>query len=72
MCSRSLSIVRPLVCLLGLPWLALFGVFLICYSPFYLLFSLVAMLINENQESKREINNNTSKTGLTKLEVKHA
>lgn len=70
--DRFLAIVRVIICLLGLPWLALLAVFLILYSPFYLLFSLISLLKNAKKKSDTEFKNQTSKPGLTKLEVKHA
>jgi len=70
--SLSLSVIRPLLYLFWLPWLTLFAVFLICYSPFYLLFSLIPVAVNKNKETKRTFENKTGKPSLAKLEVKHA
>ncbi len=69
MSSGKFTVLQLVVCLLGLPYLALMAVFLICYSPLYLLISLFRLL---KAESKRTINNNSSRTILSKLEVQHA
>lgn len=65
----NLSIVRFIICLLGLPWLSLIAVFLIFYSPLYFLFLLFTTLI---AESKKEIHDHSSKPSLAKLEINNA